>query len=229
MKRHIARTGALIAFCILCTQARAESLFLGPANTALDINVVKVDTKYTVASVVNKIGKFTATGTPTYLGAPANAITGGSYTVEVFFDLTTGNIRTGDANKLLVTGTLNGMAQTFFSSTQLKFFGSGTEDTFDAIFGHNTGTVNTNSDVMTRIMGVSIGNFSDPSFKYTLTASSAIGNMIFDNAPTAGIEKGTANVWAPMPSAASGGLVLLLGFGVYSTLRRSNSQGWRRA
>lgn len=220
------RLSLLVVITALLTApvARAESLFHGPAPTSLNIHVVTVDVKYTVHNKAAGIGKFSAVGKPDWFADPSNAITGGTYKVEVFFDLATGNVRAADPNNLLhVAGTANGSFKTFFHSTSLKQFGSGTEDTFDLIFKNNSGSVMTGSDVSTRIMGVSIPTFSDPTFKYLGSGNN--GTVIWDNTPFTGtnIEKGSANVWAPTPDAATGGLVLFAGFGTLLAFRRNRT------
>jgi hypothetical protein len=227
------RLGALCALLIvLLTSTRsavAESLFHGPAPTSLNIHVVTVDVKYTVFNKAAGIGKFSAIGTPQWFADPSNTITGGQYKVEAFFDLATGAVRLNDPNSLLhVDGTENGSFKTFFHSTSLKAFGSGTEDTFDAIFKSNVGSVMTGSDVSTRIMGVSIPTFNDPSFQYL--GAGGNGTVIWDNTPFAGgIEKGTANVWAPTPDAAKGGLVLFAGLATFLAFRRFSGHGSKSA
>ena len=232
------RSGVILAFAIVlpligsfARVARAESLFLSQPIAPFNIYVTGVDTKYTIFDTVNKIGKLAVSGTPQWLGSPSNAITAGAYTVNLFFDMATGTVRTTDPLNLLdLHGKLNGGAdEDFFHSNQLKLFGSGTEDTFDVVFKNNTGTFKTGSDVMNRIMGVAIPNFSDPSFQFAVQPSSVNGQMLFDNTPLGAIEKGVANVWAPTPSGAMGLFVLLCGFGAHLTLRRWISQGWRRA
>src|SRR5688500_17947733 len=155
MSRVFALVCASLCLLISSSSARAESLFLAAPIMQYDINVIKVDTKYTVSNVASKIGKLSVTGTPTWLGSPSNVISNGSYTVTIFFDLVTGLPRLGDANKIEVTGKIANVQQTFFLSTMLKLFGSGSEDTIDVVFGNNQGNVQPGSDIMTRIMGVS--------------------------------------------------------------------------
>src|SRR5262249_27522189 len=132
-------------------------------------------------------------------------------------------------NLIDVTGTIGGSMKTFFHSTSLKLFGSGTQDTFDLVFRNNSGAVQPGSDIMTCIMGVSIPNFGDPSFLFSLAPTSQNGDVIFDNTTAGGIEKGTANVWAPTPNAATGGIVLLAGLCAFRGLRGWIDRRRRRA
>jgi hypothetical protein len=218
---------------VLCAPiARANSLFLSVPDLNHNIQVNKVDVKYTVYDKANGIGKFSATGTAYSFAGVSNNITGGMYRVETYFDLATGAVRYSDTRNLIdVTGTLASMSQTFFHSTVLQQFGAGSEDTFDLLFQGNTGTVLPHNTVATRIFGVSIGTDAlgtavhDPNFKYaSLLTNSSVSNgyVIWDNTPLAsGIEKGTANVWAPMPTAASGGLFLMAGLAAHAIGRRT--------
>jgi hypothetical protein len=214
---------------------RADTLFLSVPDLVHNIQVTKVDVKYTVVDKANGIGKFSAVGTPTSYAGVSNNISNGAYRIEAFFNLSNGSLRSNDVNHVNlvdVTGTLANVSQTFFHSTTLLKFGWGANDTFDVLFDGNTGTVVPNHHVASRIAAVSIptyNNLSDPAgnipkFDYaSLLTNSSINNgyVIWDNTPLAsGIEKGTANVWAPMPSAASGGFVLLAGLGAHSTFRR---------
>ena len=205
--------------------ARAESLFLGAPATYGNIQVIKVDTKYTIADVTGTgIGKFTATGTPTSFAAVSNNITGGVFKVEVFFDLLTGKIRYNDTRNLIeVSGALNGGSQQMFMrSTSVRRFGSGSNDIFDLLFRGNSGMIGTGMDISTRIMGVSISNFTDPTFNYTLRPNSRVGDIVWDNTPLPnGVERGTANVWVPIPQAGVAGFILMGAFGGFGALRRS--------
>ena len=225
-----------ICCCIwvfLCApRAHGESLFLGPPIVAYDVQAVKVDARYTISDLTNKIGKFSAVGIANSYAGGSNNITGGSYRVSVFFDLPTGNVRLSDPGNLIdVTGTYAGIFRTFFHSTTLQKFGSGTEDTFDVKFGPNSSTafVLPNANVFSRIVGTSISNFHDPTFKYTVTGSNHTGDIIWQNALVGNSKIGTANVWAPAPPAAAAGSVLIFGFGALSALRRYLRLRWRRA
>src|SRR5262245_17068188 len=107
MSRALSLVCASVSLLLIAAQARAESLFLAAPIMQYDVNVIKVDTKYTVSNVASKIGKLSVTGTPTWLGSPSNVITNGTYSVTICFDLVTGAPRLGDANKLEVKGKLN--------------------------------------------------------------------------------------------------------------------------
>jgi len=212
---------------------RADTLFLSTPDLAHNIQATKLDVKYTVFDKANGIGKFSAAGTAYAYAGISNNISNGVYRVEAYFDLATGNVRYGDSRNLIdVTGTLAGVGQTFFHSTILQQFGAGSEDTFDLLFKGNTGTILPQRTVATRVLGVSIGTDAvgvavhDPNFKYaSLLTNSSVSNgyVIWDNTPLAsGIEKGTANVWAPMPTAASGGVFLLAGLAIHGSCRRTS-------
>jgi hypothetical protein len=202
-----------------------NSLFLPAWPTSTNIQVVKVDVKYSTAadySSANRVGVFTANGVATNIGgsgdpnAPgyqATPIVNGTYSLAAYFNLDTGDVLLNDSrNFVSVTGSLNNTFQTLFASTHLNQFGfQSSTDTFDLVYYPNTGTISTGYPLETRILGVSINGNSTYGFSYS--GSLTANQVLWDNVPLIvggkTIEKGTANIWAPLPSAASGGLGLM--------------------
>jgi hypothetical protein len=231
-RQRLARLCAITCVFFAATAARADSLFLPAAIQQFNVYATNVDVNYKVFDIANNIGKFAADGVAKWFADPAQTITNGTYHVNIYFDLLTGNVRTNDPlNVIDVAGTFAGGPKTFFHSSTLKLFGSGAEDTFDVVFKNNdpAAFVKPGSDIMTRIMGVSIPNFSSPTFLFAPPPATPNGFVIFDNTTAGGIEKGVANVWAPAPKSAQAGFVLLIGYGASLAFRKWVRQGWRRA